>query len=101
MEFIRNDQSMGLISETSNKFSFPLFPRKKKNQLDFEIIFGLVEYENIDPLQMIIQGNAGTENSYLIHVISHALYVSTSTAKIPLILLVPTRYIILIFMQRQ
>ena len=59
----------------------------KKNQLDFEIILGLVEYENIDPLQMIIQWNIGTGKSYLIPSISHSLYSSTYVGKIPLFFL--------------
>ena len=59
----------------------------KKQRLDFEIILGLVEYENPNPLQMIIQRTIGTGKSDLIHSISHSLSASTYVGKIPLLFL--------------
>ena len=62
-----------------------------KQCLCFEaIIKHLNEGLNAEPLKMIIQGTAGTRNSYLIHCISQEFSLHSRNGIIPLLLLAPT-----------
>ena len=100
IHFISDMRKLKTISTNQHAKSYSIDSLGDKQRIAYNVI--LEHYRTgVDPLRMIIQGTAGTRNSYLIGAIKNTLENISHPGKSPLLLLAPIGVELSTYLQQQ